>query len=119
MPRPSHTPSLRHHKATAQGFVEIDGKRIYLGRFDLPETQQKYHALIAEWLANGRKLPVPPEEVTVVEVVAAFWIHAKTYYRHADGTATSELSNFNDALERCPATTEVAGRSGPAFARSL
>ena len=59
MPRPSHPPSLRHHKAAGQGFVEIDGKRIYLSRFDLPETHQRYHALISEWLANGRRKPSP------------------------------------------------------------
>jgi integrase len=99
MPRPSRTPTLRHHKASGQGFVEIEGKRIYLGRFDLPETHQKYHALIAEWLSNGRKLPVPPDEVTIVELIAAFWAHAQIYYRHPDGTPTSELGNFNDALE--------------------
>ncbi len=37
------TPKFRHHKASGQGFVELAGKRIYLGRFDLPETEARYH----------------------------------------------------------------------------
>ena len=52
------TPSFRHHKATGQGFVELNGRRIYLGRFDRPETRQRYHQLVAEWIANGRQLGV-------------------------------------------------------------
>jgi hypothetical protein len=39
-------PKFRIHKATRQGFVELSGKRIYLGRADRPATKQKYHQLI-------------------------------------------------------------------------
>ncbi|MHC4746693.1 MAG: hypothetical protein ACYS18_05135 [Planctomycetota bacterium] len=43
-------PSLRHHKATGQGFVALNDKRHYLGRYGLLETKEKYDRLIAEWL---------------------------------------------------------------------
>ena len=63
-------PSLRRHKARNLGFVELNGRRIYLGRYDEPQTEQKYHRLIAEWVENGRRLPVAQDEVTIVELIA-------------------------------------------------
>jgi len=51
-------PKFRIHKATGQAYVELSGQRFYLGRHDRPEAQQKYHAMVAEWLAAGRQLRV-------------------------------------------------------------
>jgi len=45
----------------------------YLGVFGRPGTEQKYHRLIAEWLANGRRMPVDPDTITVVEIIERFW----------------------------------------------
>jgi hypothetical protein len=50
-----NTPKYRFHKATGQGYVVLKGQAIYLGRHDLPETQQRYHQLVAEWIAAGRQ----------------------------------------------------------------
>ena len=94
----SRTPKLRLHKATGQGYVELNRKRIYLGRFDAPTTREKYHRMIAEWEAAGRQMLVAPGEITVVEIVQRFWLHAKTHYRKPDGSPTSELENFRQAL---------------------
>ncbi len=96
--RSDKVPSYRHHKASGQGFVEIQGHRHYLGRHDRPETRRKYERLIAEWLANGRMLPVEPDVITICEVLARFWTHAETYYRTADGTPSRELENLRYAL---------------------
>lgn len=68
---PRKTPSLRLHKATGQGYVELNGRRIYLGKYELPETEERYHATISEWLANGRKLPV---EAAVESVARAQFV---------------------------------------------
>lgn len=109
------TPSFRHHKATRQGFVEIDGRRIYLGRHDLPESRQKYHQTIQEWIANGYRLPVAPEEVSVMELCAAYWNHAKIHYRKPDGSPTSEQANVRRAIRELKdlyGTTRV-GKFGP------
>jgi hypothetical protein len=35
----------------------------------------------------------------VVELAAAFWRHAQTYYRKPDGTPTSEVKNFRYVLK--------------------
>ena len=45
-PRPKPDPKLRHHKASGRGFVELNGRRIYLGRWGDPETQERYHKVI-------------------------------------------------------------------------
>lgn len=95
---PGSVPSFRIHKATGQGYVELAGKRIYLGRAELPETRQKYHAKVAEWLASGRSLPVAPQLISVTELGNAFLKHALIYYRHADGSLTNEIRMIKDAL---------------------
>ncbi len=62
------TPKFRHHKASGQGFVELGGKRIYLGRYDLPETRERYHRMIAEWEAAGQQTSVARDELTIDEL---------------------------------------------------
>lgn len=91
-------PSFRLHKATGQGFVEIDGARRYLGRYDLPQTKQAYHRLIAEWLANGRRLPVAPEDITVIELVDRYLDHAQNYYRLPNGEPGPGIENVRVAI---------------------
>lgn len=93
-----HVPSLRHHKASGQGFVELNGRRIYLGRFDVPGTRQRYHRTIAEWIANGKRLPVDAREITITELIAQFWRHVEGYYRKPDGTRTQEALCFRSVL---------------------
>ena len=90
------TPKLRHHKATGKGCVVLDGKTIYLGKYELPETNEKYHRLISEWLAGA--LPVAGEDITVIELIKSYWKHAKEYYRRPDGSPTSELDSIRQAL---------------------
>lgn len=89
---PHRVPKFRHHKASGQGYVCIDGRALYLGPHEKPETLERYHQFIAEWLAAGRQLRVAPEELTINELLARFWTHALTYYRKASGDPTSELT---------------------------
>jgi integrase len=92
-------PSFRHHKATNQGYVELNGRRLYLGRYDLPQTRESYDRLIAEWLTNGRQLPVAPDERTVVELCADYWTYCQDYYRGANGRTTSTVDCIRQALK--------------------
>ena len=91
-------PGFRCHKASGQGFIEVEGHRHYLGRYDLSATREKYHRFIAEWLANGRRLPVSPDDITIVELLDRFFSHADTYYRRPDGSHSSEIKVFRLAL---------------------
>jgi integrase len=56
---------------------------------------------VAEWLANGRKLPAETEQagLTVNDLILAFWHHAEQHYRRADGTPTHELYDFKVSLK--------------------
>jgi hypothetical protein len=37
------TPKLRLHKATGQAYVELNGRRLYLGKHGNSETTRRYH----------------------------------------------------------------------------
>ncbi|MDM8006520.1 MAG: hypothetical protein QUV05_10285, partial [Phycisphaerae bacterium] len=95
---PQRVPKFRIHKATLQGYVELSGKRFYLGYHASAEAMQKYHTLVAEWLANGRMLRAGPVPITVKEIIARYWLFGERYYRNADGTVARELNNIADAL---------------------
>jgi len=70
--KPDVVPPFRVHKATGQGYVNLDGRRVYLGRADMPEAKRKYAREIVEWTANGGRRSVPQAELTVIELVNAF-----------------------------------------------
>ena len=50
-------PNYRLHKATGQAFVELGGRRFYLGKHGSKASKEGYEQRIAEYLANGRKMP--------------------------------------------------------------
>ena len=92
-------PSLKHHKASGQGYVRIDGRIIYIGKFGLPGTRQRYHQCIAEWMAGGYHLRVEADEITIVELCNRFRKYAERYYRCSDGTASKEVHHFRQAFK--------------------
>lgn len=96
--KPSRTPSLRRHKASNRAFVELNAHRHYLGPWGAQSTEEAYHRLVGEWVANGRRLPVDPHEITVTELIAAYWRHAQDYYVRADGSPSGEADNLRGAM---------------------
>jgi hypothetical protein len=84
---PSRKPRVSTYRKHSSGLarVTINGKDHLLGPFDSPESRQEYDRLIAEWLSRGRTPePTPAREtqypLTVVELVLAYWKHARAYY---------------------------------------
>lgn len=102
MPRLVRTiPSYRRHKASGQAIVTLCGRDFYLGPHGTKVSRAEYDRVVAEWIANSRRLPDganAEEHVTVIELIAAFWKHAHEHYRHLDGTPTSEINNFKYSL---------------------
>ncbi len=98
MPRRPSQPAYRLHKSSGQAVVTLGGKDVYLGKHDTPESRAEYDRRIAEWLANGRRLPATATDITVNEVVAAFLRHAEQHYRRPDGTVTDEWVGCKLAL---------------------
>jgi integrase len=57
--------------------------------------------MISLWLNAGRTLAFLADskaDLTVIEVCAAFWQHAKTHYTRADGSPTQELANYKRVI---------------------
>ncbi|MCC6680725.1 MAG: site-specific integrase [Phycisphaeraceae bacterium] len=82
MPRlKTRTPRIYRDRDYA--YVKLDGQRVPLGRWGTAEAQEAYDRLIAEWLANGRKVPAPTVETepqTVTEVLVAYTRHVDQRY---------------------------------------
>jgi integrase len=100
MPKNS-SPKYRCQKSPNgdRAFVELDGVRHYLGTFGTVESRHEYHRLLAEWNANGQHLPVAQDAITIVELLARFLEHAKTYYVKPDGKQTAEVSSFIQVIK--------------------
>lgn len=86
-------PSYRRHKPSGQAVVTLDGKDIYLGRWDTQASHDAYERVVGEWLANGRSLPSDNDGLTVAQVALRFYEFAKCYYRK-NGQPTSEVDEY-------------------------
>jgi hypothetical protein len=85
-------------KSGDRAFVELDGKRHYLGEYDSAESRARLHAILLEWHSGALHRDGRPSDLTVVEFCARFWTHAESYYRRRDGKPSGELSNFKTAI---------------------
>ncbi len=96
MPKLSKSlPKYRFHRVSRQAVVTLNGKDHYLGPHGTKASKIEYDRLIAEWLANGRRTPTPaPEEsgITITELLAAYMVWAKGYYRDSDELTNTILS---------------------------
>lgn len=132
MPRLSNrVPSYRLHKSSGQAVVTLTGKSFYLGTFGTPASRAEYDRLVAEWVA-GRRIAPPIErgpELTISELIEAFWIFANEKYRQRtgrklpDGTyervPTPEISNLKSPLRilrRLYGHTQAATFNGKSLA---
>ncbi len=96
MPTLKHSaPKYRKHKA----IVTIAGSDHYLGKHGTKASRMLYDRLVGEWLASGRQPPpVDPQSLTVTELIARYWKHAKAFYRRPDGTPTETAENLKAPL---------------------
>jgi integrase len=100
--RPRSVPSYRRHKQSGQALITLTdgfgGRRdVLLGKYGSKESRVEYARLIAEWEATGRRLPAatdPGSDLTINELLAAFWRHAQGHYVRPDGTPTNELDEY-------------------------
>lgn len=106
--RKNPIPSYLFHKPSGQAYVKIrrpDGSRqtVYLGPWESEESKREYARLL-----NQDQPPPAPDEsnpavaesgpVSVSELILRFMAHAEVYYRRADGTQTTEVSEYRHAL---------------------
>jgi hypothetical protein len=107
MPRHPSVPSYRLHKQSGQAVVTLPdrlGKRrdVLLGEYGTPKSRQEYTRVLAEWEANGRRSAPRgsdrPGDLSVDELILSYAQFCQGYYRHPDGTPTSEADNIRLAL---------------------
>jgi integrase len=69
---------------------------ILLGTYGTKESRVEYARVIAEWEAAGRRLPaaVAAKDLTVNELILAYWKHAEQHYRRPDGTPSKGLDDI-------------------------
>jgi len=93
-------PKYRLHKPSGQAVVTLSARDVYLGRHGSNASREEYDRHIAEWLANGRRLPEEAAErpaLTMVEVILGYWQYAQRYYTR-DGQPTTELGHVRCAM---------------------
>lgn len=97
----NRTPKYRRHKATGQAVVTLSGRDYYLGPWQSAKSKREHARLTSQWLAAGESLfESPADTLSVEELLAAFWRHAKAYYIDADGKPTTEQLNFRTLIKR-------------------
>lgn len=57
MTRATTIPQHCCHKPSGNGYVRLNGKFHYTGAWGSEEAEERYQALLAAWLANGRSMP--------------------------------------------------------------
>jgi integrase len=107
MPRRHSVPAYRLHKQSGQAVVTLPdglGRRrdVLLGEFGTPASRQEYARVVAEWEANGRHVPCAggarAADLSINELLLNYIQFCEAYYRHGDGTPTSEADNIRLAL---------------------
>jgi hypothetical protein len=93
----------RHYKPKNLGMVVINGHAHYLGKYDSPESWERYHLPIADLYA-GRQVgpetvtgPVDDRALTINELILAYMRFADGYYVK-DGRPTVEPNNIRLVL---------------------
>lgn len=109
MGRPRNAvPSYRRHKKSGQAIVTLANaagiRRDYmLGRFGAAASKAEYRRLLQEWETTGGELPPKPgddrphADLTVNELLAAFWRWAQTRYVK-NGKPTTEQNAIRIAM---------------------
>ena len=73
--------------------VTLNGRDLYLGKWNTKASRAEHDRLIGEWLAAGRCLPASDTDLCVAELALAYWRFARSYYRK-DGKPTGFPKNL-------------------------
>jgi hypothetical protein len=103
MPRRNSVPSYGRHAASGQARTRINGRDVYLGVYDSPESRAKYQQIVRKHLAERTKVEMGravklATDVTIAEVMVRYVAFAKNYYIK-DNRATSQVLLIKRALK--------------------
>jgi integrase len=98
-------PKYRHYKPKDLAVVRIGGKDHYLGKFNSPESYEKYHRLLAERYSRGPSTPSQnqqtrpaSESLTITQLCVGYYRHAERYYVK-NGQVTNQVRMIRLSLE--------------------
>lgn len=96
-------PKYRRHKATGKAVVTINGRDIYLGKHGSAESRQEYARLITEFTASFGVMPEKSNDMTVVELLAAYNQYAKIAYNKKErANLTLAMKPLRELYGRLP-----------------
>ncbi len=99
MGRRRKIPSYRLHKPSGQAVVTLNGRDVYLGRYKTQVSYDEYDRVIAEWIANGRQLPLQDgASATVGEILVRYWDYARGWYGNGTDKLTPELYHLRTVM---------------------
>lgn len=92
-------PALRRWKPRNLAYIFFNGRRVYFGKWNSPESKEKYFSFVQRLTAGEAPGGISaPEDPTVSELVLAFFEAKKTYYVR-NGAQTRQLQRFRAACE--------------------
>jgi len=67
------SPTLRRHRRSGHAYARLGGRQVWFGPYEDPETHRRFARTLAEWRANGGRLPPDgsQEKLAVADIVAA------------------------------------------------
>lgn len=81
----------------AYGVVRLNGKDIYLGKWNSKASKQEYKRVIAEWLAGGTG--TTSDEISVSEICVDYTLEMKKRYRDESGKPTEEFKTVQRIMK--------------------
>jgi integrase len=96
-----YVPKYCLHKPKGRAYMRVNGKVVYLGDYDSPESHEAYGRILAEMAVSPNKVPDPQAiaGLTITELIALYWDHAQAYYQK-DGKPSQYLHSIRIALKR-------------------
>lgn len=98
----ARVPKMHRHK-TGQARVRLAGKDYYLGPWGSAKAEEKYRELVGKFLLEKSDPGGEPKQrqdvITLAELLAAYWEHAKKYYRDPDGKPAKEQVAMADVVK--------------------
>ena len=101
MRKGSSSPKYRRQKRARHAdlaFVDLGGKRVYLGEYGSRQSRRDYDRRIQEWMAGQHSPRIDESSLSIVELIERYHHFAAEYYRKPDGSTSSELNNIRLAL---------------------
>lgn len=102
MARPKNTtPVYKLHSSTGLARCWVNGKWVTLGKYGSPESKAEFARIVAELAASPAvelTVEANAKDITIDQMLVAYWRHVEVHYRAPDGKPTSEVDELRRSL---------------------